>query len=237
MKPQYTSFPANKRGHANHGWLDTYHTFSFAQYHHPERVQFGALRVFNDDKVAAGMGFGEHPHQNMEIISIPISGALAHRDSMGNEGVIQTGEVQVMSAGTGIQHSEYNASKTEVAKFFQIWIFPDQAGVEPRYDQQNFSDIAVNQWTQIIGPKRDAKDGLWIHQDAWIHLAEIEAEQQIQYQGNSPDSGLFVFAISGKVAVDGHPLASRDALGVKHKNSIDVKANSACKLLLIEVPM
>ena len=166
--------PAGSRGHANHGWLESYHSFSFANYYNPERMQFGTLRVLNDDRVAPGMGFGTHPHRNMEIISIPLSGDLEHKDSMGNTTVIREGDVQVMSAGTGVNHSEYNKNKDREVAFLQIWVLPNKVNVAPRYDQisLNPSDLRDN-WHAVLGPEGGDGD-LWIYQDAWFHMGDFK---------------------------------------------------------------
>ena len=172
---------ANSRGHANHGWLNSYHSFSFASYYEPDRMNFGLLRVLNDDTVAPGMGFGTHPHHNMEIISIPLSGDLEHKDSMGTQEVIREGDIQVMSAGTGIQHSEYNANKDREVKFLQIWIFPNQQGVTPRYDQISLDlEQQKNQLQQVLSPNPDDQ-GVWIHQNAWFHMGYLNAGTQLSY--------------------------------------------------------
>lgn len=228
---------SESRGHANHGWLDTYHTFSFAGYYDADRIHFGALRVLNDDSVAGGRGFGTHPHDNMEIVSIPLSGALRHNDSMGNEAVIRSGEVQVMSAGTGIYHSEYNHLKDEPAKFLQIWVFPNVKNVTPRYDQITISDIAThNSFYQILSP--DPNDqGVWIHQQAWFHLGTFDKGVATEYRFKKPGNGLYVFVLEGEVEVAGQALSRRDGLGITDAKLVQFKATSDARILLMEVPL
>jgi redox-sensitive bicupin YhaK (pirin superfamily) len=228
---------ATTRGHANHGWLDSHHSFSFANYHNPERMNFGVLRVLNDDQVDKGMGFGTHPHDNMEIISIPLEGDLEHKDSMGNTTVIKSGDVQAMSAGTGIQHSEYNESKTEDVKFLQIWLFPNQRNVTPRYDQISIQDIKKkNELFQILSPNRD-DEGVWIHQDAWFHLGEFENETASTYQLKKEGNGVYFFVLEGNVEVQGENLNKRDGFGVWDTSSIAFIAAKGAKFLAMEVPM
>ena len=228
---------ANTRGHANHGWLDTHHTFSFANYHNPERMHFGVLRVLNDDRVAAGRGFGTHPHDNMEIISIPLSGDLEHQDSMGNKALIKEGDVQVMSAGTGIQHSEYNRNPDQEVKFLQIWLFPKQKNVEPRYDQISLSEIKqANEFYQILSPHADDQ-GVWINQNAWFHLGEFNEPKELNYELKSKDNGLYVFVLEGDVIVEDHSLELRDGIGLWDTDHVNLKTTSGSRLLLMEVPM
>lgn len=234
----YILHKANTRGHANHGWLDTHHTFSFAGYYDPERVHFGALRVINDDYIAAGMGFGTHPHDNMEIITIPLEGDLEHRDSMGNTSVIYHGDVQVMSAGTGIQHSEYNANKSKGLKLFQIWVFPNKKNVTPRY-QQITLDIADrrNKLQQILSPNPD-DEGVWIHQNAWFHLGELDKDFVLDYQVKVKGNGVYALVVKGSIEIDGKVLDSRDGLGIYDTDKISIKALSQdAEILLMEVPM
>lgn len=228
---------AATRGRANHGWLDSHHSFSFANYHNPERMNFGVLRVLNDDQVGKGMGFGTHPHDNMEIISIPLEGDLEHKDSMGNTTVIKSGDVQAMSAGTGIQHSEYNVSKTEDVKFLQIWLFPNQRNVTPRYDQISIQDIKTkNELFQILSPNRD-DEGVWIHQDAWFHLGEFDNETASTYQLKKEGNGVYFFVLEGNVEVQGENLNKRDGFGVWDNSSIAFIAAKGAKFLAMEVPM
>lgn len=228
---------AGTRGHANHGWLNSFHTFSFGGYQNPERMHFGVLRVLNDDTVAGGMGFGTHPHDNMEIISIPLNGTLEHKDSAGNHGIIRSGDVQVMSAGTGIAHSEKNHSSSEAVQFLQIWVFPKQRNVTPRYDQQTFRAAdRHNQFQQILSPNPEDA-GVWIHQDAWFHLADFDAGVATEYQVKQPGNGVYVFVLEGEATVADIPLHRRDGLGVWETGTLQVQANTATRLLLMEVPM
>lgn len=228
---------ADTRGHANHGWLDSYHSFSFANYYNPERIHFGMLRVLNDDTVAPGRGFGTHPHDNMEIISIPLSGDLEHRDSMGTTAVIKEGEIQVMSAGTGISHSEYNANKDQDVKFLQIWIFPREKNVSPRYDQIQIADIMTpNEFSQILSPT-EVDEGVWIHQDAWFHLGEFDAETEVSYDLKKNGNGVYAFVLEGEVKIGDQKLAKRDGFGIWDTDRVAIKAQSGTKVLLMEVPM
>jgi len=228
---------ANTRGNANHGWLNAYHSFSFASWYNPERVQFGVLRVLNDDTIAVGMGFGTHPHDNMEIITIPLEGDLAHKDSMGNESTIKTGDVQVMSAGTGIQHSEFNPNASQHTKLFQIWLFPKTRNVTPRYQQISLNkDNEKNNFAQILSPNPDDA-GVWIHQDAWFHLSDFETGFSKTYEIKKEGNGMYVFVISGKITVDGQELETRDGLGITDFDSLAIKASSDAKFLLMEIPM
>ena len=228
---------AESRGDANHGWLHSRHTFSFANYYDPQRIHFGALRVLNDDTVAGGMGFGTHPHDNMEIISIPLEGDLEHKDSMGNVSVIRHGDVQVMSAGTGIYHSEYNKNKDSTVKFLQIWVFPDKKNVTPRYDQitLNLTD-RVNKLQQILSPNRE-DEGVWIHQNAWFHLGKVDQGVQAEYVLKSKGNGVYAFVFSGEVTIHGQQLKPRDGFGIWEVDSFALTANSNAEFLLMEVPM
>lgn len=222
---------------ANHGWLNAKHSFSFANWYNPDRIHFGALRVLNDDIIAPGMGFGTHPHDNMEIITIPLKGSLAHKDSMGHSSVIRQGEVQVMSAGTGIQHSEYNASESEAINLFQIWIFPNKRNVEPRYDQFRIDESKMhNDFLQLISPD-ESGEGSWIHQDAWLFMAEADAEKTLEYKLHKPGNGVYVMNISGAFEVAGEQLNIRDAAGISETDSITIKTSEKSRLLLIEIPM
>ncbi|MEM7655152.1 MAG: pirin family protein [Bacteroidota bacterium] len=228
---------ADTRGHANHGWLDSHHSFSFANYYRPDRMHFGALRVLNDDRVAAGRGFGTHPHDNMEIISIPLEGDLEHQDSMGNTAVIRQGDVQVLSAGTGISHSEYNKNQDQEVRFLQIWLFPREKGVTPRYDQISIeSEKTPNQWNQILSPYPD-DEGVWIHQDAWFHLGEFEAGTGAAYELKKAGNGVYVFVLEGEVEVNGQVLDKRDGYGLWDLKGFDFTANKSSRVLLMEVPM
>ena len=228
---------ASSRGHADHGWLKSFHSFSFANYYNPGRMHFGVLRVPNDDGVAPGMSFGTHPHQNMEIISIPLEGDLEHKDSMGNTAVIREGDVQVMSAGTGVQHSEYNKNKDKAVAFLQIWIIPDTANVSPRYDQISLDpDALKNRWHTLLGPK-DKHPGLWIHQKAWFHMGEFEAGTELSYTIRESGNGLYAFVLNGEVQVAGEPLSTRDAMGIWETSSVPFHFGEKTKVLLMEVPM
>ncbi|MEL7249067.1 MAG: pirin family protein [Bacteroidota bacterium] len=228
---------AGTRGHANHGWLDSHHTFSFANYYNPDRVHFGVLRVLNDDVVAPGRGFGRHPHDNMEIISIPLAGALEHEDSMSNKAVIKTGDVQVMSAGTGVFHSEYNESKSEEVRFLQIWMFPRQKGVEPRYDQITLKNKDVkNEFRQVLSPNVE-DDGVWVHQDAWFHMGELEGGFKGTYQPKKSGNGVYAFVIEGEVNIAGQDLNKRDGFGIWDTDGFEITASKNAKVLLMDVPM
>jgi redox-sensitive bicupin YhaK (pirin superfamily) len=229
---------AATRGGADHGWLKAHHTFSFANYYNPERVQFGVLRVLNDDIIAGGMGFGTHPHDNMEIITIPIVGELAHKDSMGNAEVIREGEIQVMSAGTGIQHSEFNNFKDKTINTLQIWVFPNKRNVTPRYDQLKMDvDKMQNTWLQVLSPSAE-DEGVWIHQNAWFHIGEFAKEKKMSYTIKSKRNGLYVFVISGKVTVNGVDLEERDGLGAWDTENFNFTVlNSKTRILLMDVPM
>lgn len=228
---------ANTRGHANHGWLDSHHSFSFANYHNPERMHFGVLRVLNDDQVSAGMGFGTHPHDNMEIISIPLEGDLEHKDSMGNLAVIKEGDVQIMSAGNGIMHSEYNRNKEKAVKFLQIWVFPNKKNVEPRYDQISIKNIEKkNEFYQILSPSQEDQ-GVWLYQDAWFHLGKFDAGKQTRYSINKKGNGVYVFVLDGEVEIEGQQLGKRDGFGIWDIDSFNFKSNSNARVLLLEVPI
>jgi len=228
---------ADSRGHAERGWLTSWHTFSFADYYDPARVHFGVLRVINDDIIAGGMGFPTHPHDNMEIITIVRKGALAHKDSMGNEGVIGAGDIQVMSAGTGVRHSEFNALPDIAAELFQIWVFPNQKNVEPRYEQLKLDESSRdNKFQQIISPNAD-DDGLWIHQDAWFHLAKINGGKVLRYDLKKSGNGVYLLVIEGEVSVNGHKLERRDGLEIEDAGNFEITAEADAEVLLMEVPM
>ena len=228
---------ASSRGTADHGWLKAKHSFSFANYYDSEKVQFGALRVLNDDIIAPGMGFGTHPHDNMEIITIPLDGALEHKDSMDNIGVIETDEIQVMSAGSGVYHSEYNKNKDQSVSLLQIWVFPNKKDVTPRYDQKNIKDLKkVNSFYPIVTPNQNGP-GMWIHQDAWFHLGEFDKETRINYNINKKGNGVYAFLIEGSVQIDGESLEKRDALGIWDTEKFELLANQNSRVLLIEVPL
>jgi redox-sensitive bicupin YhaK (pirin superfamily) len=228
---------ASSRGHADHGWLNAYHSFSFASWYNPERIQFGMLRVLNDDTVAAGMGFGTHPHDNMEIITIPLEGDLAHKDSMGNAATIKTGDVQVMSAGTGIQHSEFNPNADQHTKLFQIWLFPKYRNVEPRYQQITLdSTKQKNDFAQILSPNEE-DEGVWIHQDAWFYLSDFDKDFSKKLALKKEGNGFYIMNIEGKIEVNGEKLEKRDAIGIWETNELEIKANSDSRFLIMEIPM
>jgi quercetin 2,3-dioxygenase len=229
---------ANTRGYADHGWLKSYHTFSFASYYNPERVHFGALRVLNDDFVAAGQGFGTHPHNNMEIVSIPLEGDLEHKDSMGNIAIIKNGDIQVMSAGSGISHSEYNKNTEQAVKFLQIWVFPNVKDVKPRYDQISLNaNERHNSFQQIVSPSPN-DEGVWIHQDAWFHLGRFDKDFSLEYVLKKKGNGVYVFILSGDVSVDGAELNHRDGMGIWDTEGFLLKSvSNNTEVLLMEVPM
>lgn len=229
---------ADTRGHANHGWLDAHHSFSFASYYDPQRIQFGMLRVLNDDIVAGGMGFGTHPHDNMEIITIILDGALEHKDSMGNTGVINPNEVQVMSAGSGIQHSEYNHNRDKEVNVFQTWIFPNKDNVTPRYDQRLFpEEERINILQTLVSPIEREDEGLKIHQDAWIYRTSLEAGKSITHQMNDKKNGAYVFVVTGKINTEEKALGRRDAIGIYDTDSFTINADEKSDVLIFEVPM
>lgn len=229
---------AADRGHANHGWLNSYHSFSFASYYNPDKMHFGVLRVLNDDTVSPGMGFGTHPHDNMEIISIPLEGDLEHKDSMGNTTVIRNGDIQVMSAGSGIRHSEYNRNKDQQVKFLQIWLFPNKKNVEPRYDQVTL-DVSdrENKLQQILSPNPDDA-GVWIHQDAWFHMGTFSKGKATSYEVKKEGNGVYAFVIKGKFNINGQELGERDAAGISEADAIELTAMSDdSEILLMDIPM
>lgn len=228
---------ADSRGDANHGWLKSKHTFSFANYHNPARMGFGALRVINDDFVIGGQGFGKHSHRDMEIISIPLSGKLGHGDNIGNEGIIETGEIQVMSAGRGITHSEMNGDANEPVKFLQIWVIPNKMNVDPRYQQVRMDDIMQpNKFNQVLSPNADDA-GVWIHQNAWFSMGDFDKGVTQTYQVKDANNGAYIFVISGKVVVDGNVLNTRDGLGVSDTSDFTMQVEEDAKVLVMEVPM
>lgn len=229
---------ADTRGHADHGWLNSHHSFSFANYYNPERMHFGVLRVLNDDIVAPGRGFGTHPHDNMEIISIPLSGDLQHKDSMGNTTVIKQGDIQVMSAGTGVQHSEFNKNSDQEVRFLQIWLFPNKRSVAPRYDQISLDTGKLkNNLLQVLSPNTD-DDGVWIHQDAWFHLGQLDKDFKTEYAlKNREKNGVYAFVLDGDVTINGQVLSRRDGFGIWDTDKLEISAGSDAQLLLMEVPM
>ena len=227
---------ADSRGTAFFGWLHSRHTFSFGRYYNPERVHFGALRVLNDDMVEGGQGFGTHPHDNMEIVSIPLEGDLEHRDSTGTTKVIRQGDVQIMSAGSGLTHSEYNHSATEKVKFLQVWILPKERNIKPRYEQKSFkSEDRINKLQTVVAP--DDEHAIWINQDAWFSLSNLEKGKSINYSPHEKDQGIYVFVIEGNVEIDGEKLGTRDAMGISEADHVAIEATTTAQLLLIEVPM
>jgi redox-sensitive bicupin YhaK (pirin superfamily) len=228
---------AGTRGNANHGWLNSQHTFSFANYHNPERMNFGVLRVLNDDSVQGGKGFGTHPHDNMEIISIPLEGDLEHKDSMGNVTVIKEGDVQAMSAGTGVTHSEYNKNKDKEVKFLQIWIFPKEKNVTPKYDQISLKNIEKeNKFYQVLSPNKEDQ-GVWIHQDAWFHIGNFTKGNTDEYKIKKEGNGVYAFILDGEVEINNEKLSKRDGMGIWNTDTIHVKATENTRVLLMEVPM
>ncbi|MFH6971877.1 pirin family protein [Flavobacterium petrolei] len=232
-------FTSNTRGTADFGWLKANFSFSFGNYFNPERLQFGMLRVLNDDTIAGGSGFGTHGHANMEIITIPLEGGLKHQDSMGNEGVIGFGEVQVMSAGSGVEHSEMNASQKEEAKTLQLWVFPDTENVTPRYDQKSFDiENQINTFVNIVSPN-DQNDGnaLWVYQKTFFHLGIFDSNTSATYKVRIPKNGVYLFLIEGEIEVNNQVLKARDAMGITNFDAFDIKINTKSKILLVEVPM
>jgi redox-sensitive bicupin YhaK (pirin superfamily) len=226
------------RGHANHGWLDSWHTFSFAGYYDPTRVHFGALRVLNDDTVAPGMGFGKHPHENMEIVSIPLEGDLEHGDSMGNTSVIKKGDVQVMSAGTGIVHSEKNKNNDQQVKFLQVWVIPKEENVKPRYDQKSFSDEdKLNKLVTVVSPIGTDDGGVQVYQDAWFSLGKLETGKEVKYKLHKEGNGVYAFLLEGDATINDIVINRRDGLGIWEEDMVSIKANSESEILLMEVPM
>ena len=233
--PRTVLHRAATRGGADHGWLNTRHSFSFANYRNPERMHFGVLRVLNDDVVAPGRGFGRHPHDNMEIVSIPLAGDLEHKDSMGNTAVIRQGDVQVMSAGTGIYHSEFNRNADAEVKFLQIWMFPNRKDVTPRYDQISVRETD-NGLTQILSPSQDDA-GVWAHQNAWFHLGKLRAGYDETYRIKAAGNGVYAFVLEGRVTVAGQELAARDGFGIWDTDAFRIQASGDARVLLMDVPM
>lgn len=228
---------ADSRGHANHGWLDSHHSFSFANYYDPDRVHFGLLRVLNDDIVSGGMGFGTHPHDNMEIVSIPLRGALRHKDTTGRNEVIRTNDVQIMSAGSGIAHSEYNDSKTDPVNFLQIWVFPKLKNIPPRYEQKTMNpQDRVNKFQPVVSPEKGA-DGVWINQDAWFHLGNFKKGFQAEYTVKKKGNGVYAFVLEGEATLGGQMVSQRDGFGISDTGSFSITANHDTEILLIDVPM
>ncbi len=229
---------ARERGHANHGWLNSYHSFSFGSYNNPKKVHFGALRVLNDDTVNGGMGFGKHPHENMEIISIPLEGKLEHQDSMGNKTIISKGEIQILSAGTGIYHSEKNHENAIPVKFLQIWVFPNKKNIEPRYDQKAFfKEDRKNRFQTIVSPLNANDEGIKINQNAWFSLIDLKSKENNTYLLKNLSNGVFVFVISGEIEIDAKTLKLRDGLGITNSEGFGIHANLDSEVLLMEIPM
>lgn len=229
---------ANTRGDANHGWLHSKHTFSFANYYDPERMNFGALRVLNDDTVLESRGFGTHPHKDMEIVSIPLEGDLKHRDNMGNEAIIKAGDIQVMSAGTGIMHSEYNNNPDKPVKFLQIWVIPNKQDVEPRYDQITLNTIDRNNKLQQVLSPNPNDSGVWIHQNAWFNMTNLDQNKEVKYSLNDPkNNGVYAFVLKGDASINNQKLNERDGFGIWDIETLDIKADSDTEILLMEVPV
>lgn len=229
--------PAEQRGFASRGWLKSYHSFSFSQFYDPEKMNFGLLRVLNDDDVEQGMGFGAHGHDNMEIVSIPLSGALKHNDSTGREAIIKQGDVQIMSAGSGIQHSEFNESETNPVKFLQIWVFPKEKDITPRYEQKSFiEEDKKNRFLTVVSPEKEGNN-IWINQDAYFSLSNLDAGKTLSYKLNSENNGVYIFILDGKAKAADQDLNSRDALGVYETGEVEITAKEDVKILVIEVPM
>ena len=229
-------YKANERGHANHGWLDSYHSFSFANFYDAEKIHFGALRVLNDDTVKGGYGFSKHPHDNMEIVSIPLSGDLEHKDSTGRHEIIRQGDVQIMSAGSGIAHSEMNANKDKEVKFLQIWVFPKEKNITPRYEQKTFAPAErLNVIKTVVAPDDDT--AVKINQDAWFSLANFEEGVSATYHLRNENNGLYAFVIDGTATIGDADLLKRDAVGISGTKDVQVTAKTKSEILLIEVPM
>ncbi|MFB6319566.1 pirin family protein [Saccharicrinis sp. FJH54] len=228
---------ASSRGHANHGWLDTHHTFSFANYYNPERIHFGALRVLNDDVVDPGKGFGMHPHDNMEIITIPLEGDLEHKDNMGNQAVIKEGDVQVMSAGTGVFHSEFNPNSDKAVNLLQIWVFPDRKNIEPRYDQISIRDLKTeNALFQVLSPDKDDQ-GVWIYQKAWFSMGHFTTAKSVEYELKNQTDGVYVFVLEGQAFIGESRLEKRDGIAISETDKIKINTEKGTSLLVMEVPM
>ena len=231
-----TIHKSNTRGHANHGWLNARHSFSFANYYNPERMHFGVVRVLNDDIIAPAMGFGTHPHDNMEIVSIPLTGALEHKDSTGTQSVINENDVQIMSAGSGLSHSEYNHFKDRTTNFLQVWVMPKKRNIEPRYDQKTFNPAdRIDHIQTVVAPDDDK--AVWINQDSWFSLSNLMEGKTIDYSLKKKGNGVYVFVIEGKVIIEQQELQKRDALGIWEVENVGIKASADSEILIIEVPM
>ncbi len=228
---------ASERGKADHGWLHANYYFSFSNYHNPEKIHFGALRVLNDDIIAGGGGFPTHPHDNMEIVTIPFSGALSHKDNTGGAGIIKAGDVQIMSAGTGVQHSEKNASGTETVNLFQLWVFPKKRNITPRYDQRTFNiNDRVNKWQVVVSPN-EKDEALWINQDSIFALTKLEAGKTLAYENSFKGNGVYLVVINGSVKLNDTILERRDAAGITETDRFSITASEDAELLMVEVPM
>ena len=229
--------PASERGQVDLGWLKSFHSFSFGHWYDPSKIHFGALRVLNDDQVRGGGGFATHPHDNMEIVSIPLNGELSHMDSIGTKGMIKTGDVQIMSAGTGIRHSEMNASKSDTVNFLQIWVLPKKENIEPRYDQKTFdTSLRANKWQVVVSPQHN-EGGVWINQDARFALAKLDAGKEIVFEQKFKGSGVYLFLLDGQIEAGGTKIGRRDALGITESDHVKIKANADSEILAIEIPM
>ena len=228
---------ANTRGHADHGWLKANHSFSFANYYNPDRMNFGVIRVLNDDSIAPERGFGTHPHDNMEIITIPLEGDLKHQDNMGNGTVIKNGDIQVMSAGIGITHSEFNANNDSHCKLLQIWLSPNKKNVTPRYDQISISSLSKkNKLYQILSPNKNDQ-GVWIHQNAWFHIGKYDSKSKDEYSLNDKENGIYLFVIDGEININDQRLSKRDGMGLWNLSQINFEAKANTRLLVMEVPL
>ena len=228
---------ANTRGHADHGWLKANHSFSFANYYNPDRMNFGVIRVLNDDSIAPERGFGTHPHDNMEIITIPLEGDLKHQDNMGNGTVIKNGDIQVMSAGTGITHSEFNANNNSYCKLLQIWLFPNKKNVTPRYDQISINTLSrKNKLYQILSPNKDDQ-GVWIHQNAWFHIGKYDSKSKDEYTLKNKENGIYFFVIDGEITINDQQLLERDGMGLWDISQINFVAEARSRVLVMEVPL
>jgi quercetin 2,3-dioxygenase len=225
------------RGTADHGWLKARHSFSFAGYYNPAKTHFGTLRVLNDDSIAAGKGFGSHPHDNMEIVTIPLEGNLAHQDNMGNKSVIRKNDVQIMSAGTGVVHSEFNDSKTDYVKLLQIWVFPKVEDIKPRYEQKTYRHEDRKNKFQIVVSPDTADGGVWINQDAWFSLGDFEKGREQSYSIHKPTNGMYIFILEGSAEINGEKLNRRDAMGISNAEKADITILENAEILVIEIPM
>jgi len=229
---------ADTRGSADWGWLQAKHSFSFANYYNPDRMNFGVLRVLNDDIIAAGRGFSTHPHDNMEIVTIPLFGDLEHKDSMGNGSVIKQYDLQHMSAGTGILHSEFNPNKDKEARTLQIWLFPKESNINPKYHQQSFiPKDRVNKLQFVVSPDPAKYGGIYVHQDAWFSMGSFKKGYDTKYNVQKTGNGVYAFVIEGDVTINGQALNKRDALGIWNVKELKIKADSQAELLLMDVPM